>query len=65
LAALVEVIRARRIRSIAISPLGSGLGGLEWVEVRPRIEAALAGLADVRVVILVGCRKSFDRLSLG
>lgn len=52
LAALVEVIRARRIRSIAIPPLGSGLGGLEWVEVKPRIEAALAGLADVRVMIL-------------
>lgn len=52
LAALVELIRARRIRSIAIPPLGSGLGGLDWIEVRPRIEAALAGLADVRVLIL-------------
>jgi O-acetyl-ADP-ribose deacetylase (regulator of RNase III) len=52
LAALVEVIRARRIRSIAIPPLGSGLGGLDWIEVRPRIKAALAGLADVRVLIL-------------
>jgi O-acetyl-ADP-ribose deacetylase (regulator of RNase III) len=52
LAALVEEIRARGIHSIAIPPLGSGLGGLEWAEVKPRIEAALAVLADVRVVIL-------------
>jgi O-acetyl-ADP-ribose deacetylase (regulator of RNase III) len=51
LVALVEEIRSRNIRSIAIPPLGSGLGGLEWSEVRPRIEAALKGLDDVRVMI--------------
>src|SRR6185312_16120782 len=41
LKALVEEIRKRGIRSIAIPPLGSGLGGLNWADVRPRIEAAL------------------------
>ncbi len=51
LEALVDEIRSRGIRSIAIPPLGSGLGGLEWVEVRPRIERALQGLPDVRVVV--------------
>jgi O-acetyl-ADP-ribose deacetylase (regulator of RNase III) len=51
LKALTEEIRARNIRSIAIPPLGSGLGGLKWDEVRPRIEEALRGLNDVRVVI--------------
>lgn len=51
LSALVAVIKEREIRSIAIPPLGSGLGGLEWSEVRPRIESALAGLPDVRVRI--------------
>ena len=40
LEALVEEIRARGIRSIAIPPLGSGLGGLNWLDVRPRIEQA-------------------------
>ncbi len=30
LGALVDEIRARDIRSIAIPPLGSGLGGLDW-----------------------------------
>ncbi|KIQ53414.1 type II toxin-antitoxin system antitoxin DNA ADP-ribosyl glycohydrolase DarG, partial [Meiothermus taiwanensis] len=51
LAALVEEIRSRRIRSIAIPPLGSGLGGLNWAEVRPRIENALADLPEVEVTI--------------
>jgi O-acetyl-ADP-ribose deacetylase (regulator of RNase III) len=51
LTALVAEIRTRRIRSIAIPPLGSGLGGLNWREVRPHIEAALGNLEDVRVII--------------
>lgn len=41
LKALVGEIRQRGIRSIAIPPLGSGLGGLDWNDVRPRIEAAM------------------------
>ena len=45
--ALVREIRQRDIRSIAIPSLGSSLGGLRWEDVRPRIEAALAGLDDV------------------
>lgn len=51
LSALVTEIRSRGIRSIAIPPLGSGLGGLDWADVRPRIEAAMANLPDVRVRI--------------
>ncbi len=51
LPALVETIRQHDIRSIAIPPLGSGLGGLDWSDVRPRIEAALQPLTDVRVMI--------------
>jgi O-acetyl-ADP-ribose deacetylase (regulator of RNase III) len=51
LVALVQVVRERNIRSIAIPPLGCGLGGLKWEEVRPRIEAALAGLPDVQVFL--------------
>jgi O-acetyl-ADP-ribose deacetylase (regulator of RNase III) len=48
---LVEVIRKHRISSIAIPPLGSGLGGLDWNEVRPRIEEALHGFNDLRIII--------------
>jgi O-acetyl-ADP-ribose deacetylase (regulator of RNase III) len=51
LTALVTEIRERNIRSIAIPPLGSGLGGLNWSEVRPRIEAALRGINDLHVTI--------------
>jgi O-acetyl-ADP-ribose deacetylase (regulator of RNase III) len=48
---LAQVIRERRIASIAIPPLGSGLGGLEWSEVHRKIETALEQLTDVRVVV--------------
>jgi len=51
LQALVETIGQYEIRSIAIPPLGSGLGGLNWSEVKSRIEAALQPLTDVRIVI--------------
>jgi O-acetyl-ADP-ribose deacetylase (regulator of RNase III) len=49
LTALVDEVRRRGIRSIAIPPLGCGLGGLNWEEVRPRIEAAFSALPDVDV----------------
>lgn len=48
---LARVIRERGIRSIAIPPLGSGLGGLDWQQVRPRIERALSALPDVHVLV--------------
>ena len=51
LVALAEEIRERKIRSIAIPPLGCGLGGLPWGEVRPHIEKALDGLNDLHIVI--------------
>jgi O-acetyl-ADP-ribose deacetylase (regulator of RNase III) len=51
LKALVGEIRTRGIRSIAIPPLGSGLGGLDWAAVKPRIEEAVKALSDVRVVV--------------
>ena len=51
LAALEQEIRKRNICSIAIPPLGSGLGGLEWQVVRQRIEARLQELTAVRVVV--------------
>jgi len=49
--ALVAEVRRRGIRSIAIPPLGAGLGGLKWAEVRPRIERAFLALPDVRVAV--------------
>jgi O-acetyl-ADP-ribose deacetylase (regulator of RNase III) len=51
LKALVAEIRTRHIRSVAIPPLGSGLGGLSWKSVRPLIERAAAELPDVDVLV--------------
>lgn len=51
LEALIKEIQTRGIRSIAIPPLGSGLGGLDWATVRPLIERALASVPEVDVVV--------------
>lgn len=51
LRALVEEIERRDIQSIALPPLGCGLGGLDWNEVRAHIEPALAPLDGVRIVV--------------
>jgi O-acetyl-ADP-ribose deacetylase (regulator of RNase III) len=48
---LVRVLREYHIHSVAVPPLGCGNGGLDWGDVRPRIERALAGLPDVRVLL--------------
>jgi O-acetyl-ADP-ribose deacetylase (regulator of RNase III) len=48
---LKHVIAEKRIRSIALPPLGSGNGMLEWATVRRRIEAALSDLGDVAVTV--------------
>lgn len=51
LAALVEDVRQLGISTIAVPPLGCGLGGLDWAKVRPMIEAAFAELPGVRVLL--------------
>ncbi len=51
LRALVDDIKRLGIHSIAVPPLGCGNGGLDWAVVRPMIEAALAPLSNVRVLI--------------
>jgi O-acetyl-ADP-ribose deacetylase (regulator of RNase III) len=48
---LCRVITDNHIRSIALPPLGSGNGGLDWSQVRPLIERELQGLSDVRIVV--------------
>jgi O-acetyl-ADP-ribose deacetylase (regulator of RNase III) len=40
-----------KVRSIAIPPLGAGNGGLNWADVKPKIEAALGDLNDVNILI--------------
>jgi O-acetyl-ADP-ribose deacetylase (regulator of RNase III) len=48
---LINVVRLNDIQSIAIPPLGSGLGGLEWDDVKPRIETAMQALPSVKVLV--------------
>jgi len=52
LQALVAAVEEHEIGSVAIPPLGCGLGGLDWYEVRPLIEQAFRHLAD-RVDVLI------------
>lgn len=46
---LITQIKALKIKSIAIPPLGCGNGGLDWSEVKPLIEASFRNLPDVSV----------------
>lgn len=51
LEALAATIREKHIQSIAIPPLGCGLGGLDWNQVKQKIERSLSALPDVYVLI--------------
>ncbi len=51
LVALKDDIINYKIKSIAIPPLGCGLGGLNWDEIKPIIEQVLGDLQDVKIVI--------------
>lgn len=46
---LVKEVRSLGIKSIAIPPLGSGYGGLDWHQVKPLIREAFDQLTDVVV----------------
>ena len=51
LKALVDEVRRLQIRSIAVPPLGCGLGGLDWHQVRPMIEGVFFSLPEVRAIM--------------
>ena len=52
LKSLVEEIKERGMRSVALPPLGSGLGGLDWNrEIRPLLARSLAELSQVHFVV--------------
>jgi len=51
LADLKQLVKERKIQSIALPPLGSGNGGLDWKDVRELIEGELSDLVDVDVVV--------------
>jgi O-acetyl-ADP-ribose deacetylase (regulator of RNase III) len=51
LVALVADVHRLGIKSVAVPPLGCGLGGLDWAAVRPRIEQVFAALAAVTMLL--------------
>jgi len=51
LVALVAEVERFGLRSVAVPALGCGSGGLEWVVVRPLVEAAFAALPQLRVLL--------------
>lgn len=51
LISLADEIKSRGIKTVAIPPLGAGLGGLDWGDVLPRIKSALQDIPDVDVII--------------
>ncbi len=51
LKSLLEEVNRLKIHSIAIPPLGCGLGGLNWNIVRPMIEATFIDLPRVRILL--------------
>lgn len=51
LADLRRVIEEHAIKSIAIPPLGCGLGGLDWPTVKALIEEALNDIVSVDVMV--------------
>lgn len=51
LADLIPIVQQLQIRSIAIPPLGCGLGGLNWADVKPLITEAFQTLPEVKVLL--------------
>jgi len=48
---LKRFIQEKKIRSVAIPPLGTGNGGLEWPKVKALIEATLGSLKETDIIV--------------
>jgi O-acetyl-ADP-ribose deacetylase (regulator of RNase III) len=59
---LRRVVADYDIKSLALPPLGCGLGGLAWADVRPLIEAALGDLPVDAIVFEPGGAPSPERM---
>ena len=49
--ALVSFLKEKDIKSVAIPPLGCGLGGLKWEEVQTCIEKYFVNLEDIEIYL--------------
>lgn len=48
---LVTVLQTRKIKKVVVPPLGCGLGGLNWNEVKSLIQDSLKNLPDIEIVV--------------
>lgn len=48
---LARVVAEKKIRSIAVPPLGCGHGGLDWLQVRTEIETSLGKIPGLDVMV--------------
>lgn len=48
---LIFILNEKKIKSVAVPPLGCGFGGLDWEEVRPLIIQALDSVPNIHVLI--------------
>jgi O-acetyl-ADP-ribose deacetylase (regulator of RNase III) len=51
LVSLISEIKKYDIKSIAIPPLGSGLGGLDWNIVKNKIENSFSKIKDINIIV--------------
>ncbi len=51
LKALAKHIQAHDITSVALPRLATGVGGLEWADVKPLVQLYLGDLKDVKVIV--------------
>ncbi len=57
---LIEIIKQRQIKSISIPPLGSGLGGLEWKEVKNLISKKMMNV-DCKIVVFEPLEQKIEK----
>jgi O-acetyl-ADP-ribose deacetylase (regulator of RNase III) len=64
LAGLIRVICEYKISTIALPPLGCGLGGLDWNLVKSKIELAFADMKNVQIAVYepVGAPEAADMI---
>ncbi len=51
LKALAKHVQAENVKSVALPRLATGVGGLEWADVKPLVDLYLGDLKDVQVIV--------------